>query len=390
VSRRPDESAALRALRESFTEDGGGHPAAELLLAYSDERSSLARDVVERIDAHLVECASCRDEVGVLGSLTISPAREANAAQEGTVRSVRQRIVSALGGPVWRPALAFAVLVVLMVPTLRMIGQNRAVLHESIEHHDDVAMTVTDKPQFEQSRIADLGAAASTAAGSYEQQARAGDRPPVAAIAPTPRALSAKGAGPVPLTTAPPPAVRAEAAPNATRGLPADEMRVAEERSWAARESDSKLRDAFGAAAMAKRHAIEPRSLSATLDFVPGGRVSIAPDVAESVTLRISVVRAEASAVESRSSGVVLGEEKRGVMLPPSVTEVDVVVAAADGRRNSRRIEVGAGRDGAIAVSVEVPLDWLATGTNHVDVTDDAGRRLGKAPFVIERPKTDR
>jgi hypothetical protein len=261
---------------------------------------------------------------------------------------------------------------------------------ESIEQHDDVAMTLPEKPQFEPSRIGDIGTAAESAVGSYERQAGIDDEPRVTGIAPATRAPSASSAGPVPSAPAPPSAVRAEAARNATPVPPADETRVAEERSWAAQERDSTLRDAFGAQAMAKRHAIAPRSLSATLDFVPGGRVSIAPDVAESVTLRISVVRAETSAADSRSSGEVVEEEKRGVMLPPSVTEVDLVVVSADGRRNSRRIEVGAGRDGAIAVSVEVPVDWLATGTNHVDVTDDAGRRLGKAPFVIERPKTDR
>lgn len=396
MKRRPDESAALRALRESLAEDGGGHPAEELLLAYADERSSLAQDVVEEIDTHLATCASCRDEVGVLGSLTISPAREAQATVARTEAAFWQRIVSVLSGPVWRPALAFAVLIVLTVPVLRMVGQDRAMLFEAIDHHDDVAMTVNDAPRFERPRANEVGAAADVVEGAAERKsdARAGGNAERRAItnALAPTAPSAHRGVTVPPTAVPPPpsaAGLAEAppspapAPLASPAPQVDEAHMAERQMRAARESDSRLSNAFAARGMAKQRIDEPRSLAPTIDYVPGGQVAITPDGAERVTLRILFVRDDGERVETRSGGPAVGQAGAGVMIAPSATEVDVVVISADGRRNSRRVEVGQGR--ATVSSVEIPVDWLAAGANQVDVIDGDGRRLGEASFVIER-----
>ena len=137
---------------------------------------------------------------------------------------------------------------------------------------------------------------------------------------------------------------------------------------------------------MAKQRIDEPRSLAPTIDYVPGGQVAITPDGAERVTLRILFVRDDGSAVDTRSGDVAVGHAGAGIIIAPSVTEVNVVVIAADGRRNSRRVEVGQGQGRATASSVEIPVDWLAAGANQVDVIDGDGRRLGEASFVIERP----
>ena len=103
---------------------------------------------------------------------------------------------------------------------------------------------------------------------------------------------------------------------------------MAEREMWVARESDSRLRSAFAARAMAKQSVDEPRSLAPTLDYVPGGQVSLAPDGAESVTLRIKFVRDDGSSVDTRSGAAEFGQAGVGVKLAPSVTEVDVVVIA--------------------------------------------------------------
>jgi hypothetical protein len=355
VKRQPDESAALRALRESLAEDGGGHPAEELLLAYADARSSLAEDVVERIDTHLATCASCRDEVGVLGALTILPAREASAAAVRTETPFWQRIVSALSGPVWRPALAFAVLIVLTVPVLRMVGQNRGAQLDSVDLHDNVAISVDEDPRSQEPRAT--------------------------TTAPAPPVSPAKAVSRVP---PPPPAARADSAPSPASAPPVDEPRMAEGPMWAARESESRRPNAFAAQAMAKQRADDPRRVAPTFDYVPGGRVSIAPDVAERVTLRITLVRADTSLTDMRPGGAVVGEGRPNVVLAPTVTEVDVQVIAADGRRNTQRVQVGAGqrRDGPSIV--DIPLEWLAAGENRVDVVsrEERPRSIGSS-FVV-------
>jgi hypothetical protein len=394
VTRRPDESAALRALRASLTEGGGGHPAEELLLEYTDKRSTLATDVVAGIDAHLAQCPSCRDEVGVLDSMTIRPIRVTSTAESQAERSVWQRVVSALSSPAWRPALALAVLVVLMVPTLQLIGQDQALLLDMVEQHDDVAMTVNEDRPFQPLRTGEIRALNGMTATKDERQVRSDDEARATTIAPAippaAPAPSAKAAASVPSTPPPPAAALADAAPSPVRQPMVEDSLMAERHSWAARESESQRQNAFSARATAKQRAVASAPTAPTFDYVPGGRVSIAPGAAEHVMLRITFVRDDGSPTDMRSGGALIGETSSSVVLAPTVTEVDVVVVGADGRRNSRRVEVGARQQEATASMLEIPLDWLAAGENRVDVVsrEVRPRSLGSSfVLTLQRPE---
>lgn len=405
MSRRPGESEALRALRESLTEEGGGHPAEELLLEYADKRSSLATDVVAGIDAHLAQCPSCRDEVGVLGSMTIRPIHVTSAAEAGAERSVWQRVVSALSGPVWRPALALAVLVVLMVPTLQLIGQDRGLLLDMVEQHDDVAMTVKEDRSFQASRAGDVQALNGMAAIKDERQARSDDEPRATTIAPTippaapaPSEKSKAAVDPQPNAVAPvtpgdgvsergliPPA-----APLANPAAPAPSAPIPD--SFAAegltrdfQAEKSRRYDARASHAMRQQRYAERSPAPATFDYVPGGRETITADSPERILLRVAFVRENSQPQDPALKGQTAGGEKSAVLLGPTVTEVDVQVTAADGRKNARRVRLHPTTEKLGSSIVEIPFDWLATGDNQVEVITARGPRVLSSPFLIER-----
>ena len=355
MSRRPDESAALRALQQSLTEEGGGHPAEELLLTYVDKRSSLAAEVAESIGAHLAECASCRDEVGVLGTTTIWPSRVTTASQVAAAASVWRRVVAGWSGSRWRPVLALAVLVVMMVPTLRLIGQDRALRLETVDQPNDVAMTAKHEPRTPSTE-------------------RARETP----SAPEEASQS------LPVTPPPPPAALADAAPNAAPSLRADDSLVDQRHMWAARESESRSRNGFAGQTMVKQRALASPPAVPTFDYVAGGRVSIEPEVAARMMVRIKFVRGMSRSTDMRSSGALTGAATGSVVLAPTVSEVEVVVVAADGRRNSRSVDIRSGQQQPTTSMVDIPLDWLATGENRVEIVtrEDRPRSVGAA-FVV-------
>jgi hypothetical protein len=91
-----------------------GHPAPERLLRLADARAALAPDERAALERHLAGCAACRDELASLARFdpallaARAPEREAGAGSW----------LAALRRALWHPAFAYALLLVLALPTV--------------------------------------------------------------------------------------------------------------------------------------------------------------------------------------------------------------------------------------------------------------------------------
>lgn len=115
------EVASWMTLERSLRAAGnpGPHPSEEQILAYESD-PNLASDARQTIAAHLAGCRSCRSELAVLRrfdfdalAATPAPAREPWSAR---IREALTSLASQVFGPLPRPVLALAVLLLLLVP----------------------------------------------------------------------------------------------------------------------------------------------------------------------------------------------------------------------------------------------------------------------------------
>lgn len=116
------ELAAWEALRAELVADDT-HPQPERLLAYADRRDALAPDDARLVSEHLLLCASCRDEVGVLERVRIEPAERPAPSPIGLSTPVKRRAagwMAQLLAGLRRPALAYAAIILLAVPLLAL------------------------------------------------------------------------------------------------------------------------------------------------------------------------------------------------------------------------------------------------------------------------------
>ena len=100
----------LHVLLEAHEDGGNGHPEPELLLQYEDQSPGLgsaARAVLQR---HLASCRACRDELAALRRFEL-PAVTAG-------RSRLEASAEALRGLFLHPAFAYALVLVLLYPTV--------------------------------------------------------------------------------------------------------------------------------------------------------------------------------------------------------------------------------------------------------------------------------
>ncbi len=99
------------------------HPEPEALLAFSDAPSTLASDARTTIERHLAACRVCADEVAAMrgfdaGQLGVA-ATGAAPASVGAESRARESHASWFGRFVWHPAVAYALVALLLVPLVR-------------------------------------------------------------------------------------------------------------------------------------------------------------------------------------------------------------------------------------------------------------------------------
>jgi len=111
-----DCAAEVRAWTELHLQLRGPelHPAPQLLLAYQDEPASIAPERRTALASHLESCASCRDEL--LALRTFDPAATAIPARAAHGDRPLEWLGAALRRVLWQPALAYALVLLLLVP----------------------------------------------------------------------------------------------------------------------------------------------------------------------------------------------------------------------------------------------------------------------------------
>jgi hypothetical protein len=109
-------AAEVRAWTELHLQLRGpeAHPAPHLLLSYQDEPAALAPERRSALAGHLESCASCRDELAALGAF--DPAAAAAPARAARGEGPLEWLGAALRRALWQPALAYALLLLLLVP----------------------------------------------------------------------------------------------------------------------------------------------------------------------------------------------------------------------------------------------------------------------------------
>lgn len=118
-------SAEVRAWTEvhRLLEAGGKgadrHPAADLLLAFEDAPGTLPATRRAALEAHLGRCRSCADELRALRRMDVSSVEERAAEPAGGRRPGLGRLLSGLWGLARHPALAYALVLLLLYPALR-------------------------------------------------------------------------------------------------------------------------------------------------------------------------------------------------------------------------------------------------------------------------------
>lgn len=395
-----EEVEAWRSLRASLAVEGGGHPTEELLLAYADERSTLASRVAEGIESHLTECASCRDEVGVLGVVAIQSSEAASVSVRAE-EALWHRIAAALSGPVWLPALAVALLVVLMAPALRWRDQRSALMQLGVERNDETMIVLGAND-----------AARPVAEGATKRPAPAPTREPAPTPAPAapaePRAVPPTLATPPPLgkggtdtsvkvmpvlpDTQPSPTTEDAARSALSRENPAVDFRRHEAQRQENRDAIWFGGDSLSAVARSKERGLAPAMSAPILNVVPGGRTSLPAGEYNRVVLRVRFARrpdTRAHAEPPHADQDRLAAAKDGIgpiVISPDAAHVELQITTVDGHKHRQRVEIGSSNDGpgTLTEEIVIPAEWLRRGENHVSVLDGEGRALGDR-FSVER-----
>jgi len=121
-----DCAAELRAWTELHEALAAEHPDPEQLARYD----ALPADARGLLDRHLASCPSCREELAQLADF--DPARLAQPA--APVEAPARRWLAGLGRVLWSPAFAYALLLLMALPTLMRVSSQdaRAPLAEQI------------------------------------------------------------------------------------------------------------------------------------------------------------------------------------------------------------------------------------------------------------------
>jgi len=403
-----DCAAEVRAwteLHSSLREDGqaaeASHPSEESLLAFEDRPDSLPPQERSAIEHHLARCASCRDELAALRSFDFPALAAPGRAPHSGWKEAVGRAAAWLRGLVLHPAFAYALVLLLLVPTImRELPARRTVARFDAQ------------PKMQQ-----LGSPADEEAAELKEKGAVEPVPPTArkkersfrhaqspALEAAGKDKDAEGAGGTQLHAAPAPPAEGHlgrvsdgaaidsspaasdairSAPLARRapagGVPGPESRVTGRIAPELKPAAPSAQDLYAARRtdMAKQTA--SRSLSAdSVTALSRGEEEAGPPTAQSPDRRAKALREQVAwaPLDLRAgvtSEVNAGDLGAGVTLrvpaagPPNETApLEIRVLSSDGRRELRERVPASGETGT--VEMRVPAGWLTPGSYRVEV----------------------
>jgi hypothetical protein len=348
---------ALRAARSpgSFL-----HPEPEQLARYEEAPAALGESERRALEAHLAGCVACRDELRALRAF--DPAALAVPSRSRAPTPERERsadsFLAGLRRLLWHPALAYALLLALVVPTV----YRQVVVSPSVPPADTAAKR--EEPQSEMLRR-EVPSAAEQPQALREQAAASPQRAAPPEVA---KKLEARAPARSAVPAAPPSAGTANTGEKQTAEAPA--------------EAELRERDVRAA--------------------TPG---LVRPDAGKGVfSMAQRDEAADLLAFEVPASTLVLRRDEVPIIAPaqgalqlsvtfprtsPDAREVEVRVVGPDGRRELRERRTIAG--GAGSVSVEIPAGWLVAGRHEVELSGlEAGRVVDRERYAFEVRSTSR
>jgi hypothetical protein len=102
----------------------GSHPSNELLLSYEERREALQPVQLRSIEGHLACCHACADELRALRRFDFSVLRRPAAQRRTRSWNLTRELPSWLRAVVWHPAFAYALVLVLLYPTLMQLRRS--------------------------------------------------------------------------------------------------------------------------------------------------------------------------------------------------------------------------------------------------------------------------
>ena len=357
-------SAELRAWTELDQQlrvragSGAAHPSASLLARYDESPRGLAPAERVGVERHLARCPTCRDELRALKAF--APDRVRDAAPVASFgRRLRERL-AALGRVAWHPGFAYALLVLILLPTVY------ATFYATVAPRFGVAPTASE-------------ALRERRAPKQKAEIRSADESPVFGESDRDQREFAK--------TEPRPAespVPSRARQLVAAARPSAEMEDREARSdrpaRAPRAAGSAARSIEGS----RPAAAEPTDRMADIAFEsePGREAAlrepivalrVAPEAARSSAAgRLPPVRLLADRPVELDAGAIRGGLHLQIPLPAELAEAGggelrLRVSDAGGRRELlERLVVD---PGATEVETRLPAGWLTPGLYRVELT---------------------
>ena len=205
-----------------------GHPEPEMLLRYEQRDPPLGAEETGELERHLARCNTCREELAALRGFDFA-ALSAEVTQPEPVRNRLAELLSGLRGLLLHPAFAYALVLVLLYPTVTTYLEGPGIPEPELAMRRDVAPVA---PQPQEKRVAELGKRRGRMAAEPPRSAPAEDLPVAGAFAyreapvlgesealePTPRLSVAMAQAP--------PWVRRLHVPEQVRSAPRFEVRV--------------------------------------------------------------------------------------------------------------------------------------------------------------------
>jgi hypothetical protein len=362
-------AAEVRAWTELHGRLSAAHPDPESLARYED----LAPEERAALDRHLAGCSSCREELA--GLAAFNPQRLAAGVSTVPAREPRsaglREALASLGRLFWHPAFAYALLGMLLLPTLyRSVGPglearapqpaDLAVELESVEER--LALPVADEqlaePEPAVAPRVGVGrgawqAAAPPAAERRLAEAKSGAEPERGASKRVAAALEE------PERAAP----RARAAP-AEKPLAFGDERGSAPRAARRRDQTPPSQRAVAEVEGAVAEGLEPPSAA---DALEGARRE--PVAAEPLVAAPALSKALPSALLAHTAALRLDAQRR--------VEIDLPLD----RALELRIPVPAGTPTGGEVSVRIPSGWLDAGAYRIELQLPAGAPGAERPI---------
>jgi hypothetical protein len=417
------EIRAWQSLRVSVVVDRAeDHPREDALLAYADSPDALAQHEIDEIEAHLAHCAGCGDEVGVLRKTWIEPQHEREEAKSGAARVVVATL-AALRRLVWHPAFAYALVLILLVPTLGRLGvdtidvdlreaappRGAAIEPAPAEHGERLralgyvsdedgkppvwrereVVTTASAPRAKvpvaelderqrkraetalQDSAAALETEVETEVESVERSLRENER--------RPSALSAPYAADTGTAAARVDGLSGDAMQAETSTAGETWAHARNKRSAAESEEQRYMRSALSATRAIGSDVVV--TADGVVEIVAGERAGLsAGAAAKGIELRLRVTRANSLAARA-------GRDARGLVVAGAeVGELEIRVASAHGDRRivEGRFAVPDSRGASATHVMRIPAGWLTRGRYVVTVHGGSAQAALGAPFEID------